>query len=114
MAMLAAGVLYVVRNDFFAGICTAREVFAGLAVITVFGSSAFPVGLPLCFTLGNPDPLVDIVVPIVVLGYLLYIGLSIFGAIRRSRIVLVLLWVLLLLNLIGCQADVGLLPMKTS
>ena len=112
VTMILAGVFFALRSGSYTGLKSIQDAFGLFMFITLFGGRLFPVGLPLCLTFGNPEPLRNAVLPIVLLGYLLYIGLSIYGARQRSRIVLMVLCFLLLLNLIGCQFNgaVGLLP----
>jgi len=112
LAWLLAGLLFVARDYGAIGIRSLGDALGFIVCVAFWGTISFPVGLPLFWTWGNPEPFVTLIVPIILLGYLLYIGLSVYGAIRRSWIAMLALCVLLALNLIGCQADtaIGLVP----
>ena len=115
VAMLLTCVLVWLKFTLFSGAVTNEGFLSMLSLlccIAFWGAISFPVGLPLFCLRGNNEPLSNIFLPVVLLGYAFYVGLSIYGTLWRSRIVLVVLCILLLINIIGCQFDgaAGLIP----
>lgn len=77
------------------------ECAGPIAAIGFFG---FPIGLPGVFWLPQ-DVLNQQFWWFVIGGYLIYLALSIAGTLRPARRILLILGVLLILNMIGCQME---------
>lgn len=72
------------------------------------GAWLFPIGL---LGLAHPDPRNLMTTEVIVAGWLLYVGLSIYGLLQRQRrkylILFGILCVLLLINVVGCHVEIA-------
>ena len=80
-----------------------RDSDGFIVLAAIVGTPAFPLGLPSLF-ISSPSFLLRASLPLIAAGWLIFVGLGVIGAWRKSRILFLIFAVLLLANDVGCVA----------